>query len=153
MSEYGEAEGPQDWVLRLPGAPEQVARARRLVSSALGREHPLHDDGVLLASELATNAIVHSQSGEGGAFTLTVSTSGDRVRICVRDDGSATPPCVCHAGLNATGGRGLPLVDTLAASWGLMRENGVNTVWFELALDLVGARASAPGARLTSLST
>ncbi|SDH63814.1 Anti-sigma regulatory factor (Ser/Thr protein kinase) [Sinosporangium album] len=151
MSEYGEAEGAQDWVIRLPGVPEQVQRARRLVTAALGRDHPLHDDGVLLTSELATNAVLHSQSGEGGAFTLTVTTMPDRVRIVVSDEGSATPPCACRPGLTDQGGRGLPLVDTLADRWGLSREDGANTVWFELALNLVGVAAVDAGARFTPL--
>ncbi|OPG04574.1 hypothetical protein B1L11_37375 [Microbispora sp. GKU 823] len=48
---------------------------------------------MLLTSEIATNAVVHSRSGDGGTFTVTVSCLPDRVRVCVEDDGSAGPPC------------------------------------------------------------
>ncbi|MCG5217547.1 ATP-binding protein [Streptosporangium soli] len=137
-----------DQVFRLTGTVDQVGRARRLVSGALGREHPLHDDCVLLTSELATNAVVHSHSGDGGVFTLTVSHTADLVRVCVQDEGSAEPPCSCGANAYAAGGRGLPLLEALARRWGLIREAGANSVWFEIAFDLVGVSAAAPNGRL-----
>lgn len=119
----------------LPGAPDQVATARRLVTTALGPGHPLHDDSVLLTSELVTNAVVHSASRDGGTFTLTVLSTGSRVRVCVKDGGSDGPPCACRtASLTAQSGRGLPLLEALSHRWGYSRENGVNTVWFELVL-------------------
>ena len=49
---------------------------------------------------------------------------------------------------DATGGRGLPLLEALAHRWGLVREAGANKVWFELVLELAGVRAgSLAGAR------
>ncbi|MEU6998907.1 ATP-binding protein [Nonomuraea sp. NPDC046570] len=125
------------WIL--PGAPDQVARARRLVTGALGRAHPLHDDSVLLTSELVTNAVVHSQSGDGGTFTLTVLVTDARVRICVKDGGSDAPPCACRTSQMAGSGRGLPILEALSHRWGFTRESGVNTVWFELVLVTVPA--------------
>lgn len=120
-------------VLCLPGRPDQVGRARRWISKLLGAGHPLHDDCVLLTSELATNAVVHSNTREGGVFTLEVWHTDRWLRVRVRDGGSATPPCACHAVPDASGGRGMPMLDTLARRWGLSREAGVNEVWFELA--------------------
>ncbi|RBQ16057.1 ATP-binding protein [Spongiactinospora rosea] len=140
-----------DRMFRLAGTADQVARARRLVSRALGVDHPLHDDCVLLTSEVATNAVVHSDSGRGGTFTLRVSYSAGTVRVCVQDDGSLAPPCTCgaaHAAAHAIGGRGLPLLDTLARRWGVIREAGANRVWFELALDLACVSAAPPNGRL-----
>lgn len=125
--------GLADSVVRLPGGRDQVVRARRLVSATLGRDHPLHDDCVLLTSEIATNAVVHSRSGDGGAFTLIVSCSSGLVRISVRDDGSVAPPCAGHAVPDGPSGRGLPLLDALSDRWGVVRESGRNEVWFELA--------------------
>lgn len=128
-----------DLVVRLPGVPAQVSKARGVVSAALGRDHPLYDDCVLLTSELATNAILHSQSGDGGSFTVSVCVSASVVRVCVEDGGSAGPPCACRtSGLQSTSGRGLPLLEALSARWGYTREHGSTTVWFELvtALDL-----------------
>ncbi|PZG38199.1 ATP-binding protein [Spongiactinospora gelatinilytica] len=140
----------KDRVFHLAGTADEIARARRLVSRALGVDHPLHDDCVLLTSEVATNAVVHSDSGRGGTFTLRVSYSAGTVRVCVQDDGSLAPPCTCgaDADAHATGGRGLPLLDALARRWGVIREAGANRVWFELALDLAGVSAAPPNGRL-----
>ncbi|MEV7007010.1 ATP-binding protein [Streptosporangium sp. NPDC051022] len=122
-------------VLHLEGSPDQVARARRLISTALGRDHPLHDDCVLLTSEIATNAVVHSRSGDGGTFTVTVVYSAGGVRVSVQDEGSTDAPCVCHASAESTGGRGLPLLEALSHRWGFVREAGTNRVWFELVME------------------
>ncbi|GAA3139201.1 hypothetical protein GCM10010466_32950 [Planomonospora alba] len=127
---HGGGPGGSEWILR--GSPEQVMRARRLVSAALGRDHPLHDDCVLLTSEIVTNAVVHSRSGRGGAFVLGVSRPAGGVRVRVQDEGSASAPCVCHAPDEGTGGRGLPLLEALAHRWGLVRRAGSTEVWFEL---------------------
>ncbi|MFC4007333.1 ATP-binding protein [Nonomuraea purpurea] len=116
----------------MPGDPCEVSRARGLVRTALGRDHPLYDDVVLLTSELATNAILHSRSGAGGSFTVTVSSSDHRVRVCVADSGSDGAPCVARAGAQSTSGRGLPLIEALSHRWGFVREDGATTVWFEL---------------------
>ncbi|WP_155347491.1 ATP-binding protein [Acrocarpospora pleiomorpha] len=118
---------------RLSGGRDQVVQARRLVSATLGRDHPLHDDCVLLTSEIATNAVVHSRSGDGGEFTVTVTFPRGRVRVCVQDEGSASPPCAGHSIPNGSSGRGLPLLDALSARWGMVREAGRNKVWFEIA--------------------
>ncbi|MFI9837135.1 ATP-binding protein [Nonomuraea sp. NPDC051941] len=117
---------------RLPGVPSQVARARGLVTAALGRDHPLYDDAALLTSELATNAILHTRSGAGGSFTVTVSSSETAVRVLVSDAGSDGPPCVCRTSAQSTSGRGLPLIEALSHRWGFTREDGTTTVWFEL---------------------
>ncbi|MFD0890108.1 ATP-binding protein [Streptosporangium algeriense] len=122
-------------ILHLEGSPDQVGRARKLISAALGRDNPLHDDCVLLTSEIATNAVVHSRSGDGGMFTVTVTHWAGGVRVSVRDDGSAEVPCLCHTPADATGGRGLPLLEALSHSWGFTREAGTNLVWFELVLE------------------
>ncbi|MEV4219394.1 ATP-binding protein [Nonomuraea sp. NPDC049725] len=132
-----------DLALRFPGVPSQVAGARGLVTAVLGRDHPLHDDCALLTSELATNAILHSRSGDGGSFTVAVRVSGDLVRVWVEDGGSEAPPCVCRADPYATGGRGLPLLEALSHRWGFTRHDGATRVWFELLLVTVPAGWSA----------
>lgn len=127
----------QDWAVRLPGRPAQVSRARSLVAGALGRDHPLRDDCVLLTSELVTNAVLHSHSGDGGGFTLAVRATAAWVEVRVEDDGSELPPCASRAvrggeGHGRTNGRGLPLLEALSHRWGFSREGGRNVVWFEL---------------------
>ncbi|GAA3805576.1 ATP-binding protein [Sphaerisporangium flaviroseum] len=145
-SGYGRADSGSDRVLHLAGDPDAVARARRLVSSALGAGHPLHDDCVLLTSEIATNAVVHSDSGDGGTFKLSVSFSADWVRIAVQDAGSLDPPFGWRPSSPLdTGGRGLLLLEALAHRWGFIREAGTNNVWFEMHIDLNPSAVIPPG--------
>ena len=73
------------------GSRDQVRQARDFVARVLGG-CPAKDDAVLLASELATNAITHTASGDGGRFTVTVYQAGTWVRVEVHDAGSATTP-------------------------------------------------------------
>jgi anti-sigma regulatory factor (Ser/Thr protein kinase) len=47
---------------------------------------------VLLVSELATNAIAHSESGRGGSFTVTVIHRAGDVRVEVADQGGTWAP-------------------------------------------------------------
>src|SRR6266568_2885321 len=54
-----------------PGAAEHVGRVRQWLRTSLGA-CPAADDAVLLASELVTNALEHSISGQDGTFTVTV---------------------------------------------------------------------------------
>jgi anti-sigma regulatory factor (Ser/Thr protein kinase) len=92
-------------------------------------EHDLHD-AVLLASELATNAVVHARSG----FEVAVSTDDDRLRVEVSDADPGVPQ-VQWVPAGATSGRGLLIVETLATDWGVTPlEGGGKTVWFELSL-------------------
>ena len=118
---------------RLPGTPDQVRHARSVIAAALGDAHPYLDDAVLLASETATNAIRHSDSSKpGGDFALTVEHTHGWARISVRDGGAERIPCLCPLAPTAEHGRGVKLLDILAARWGLLREQRRNEVWFEV---------------------
>ncbi|WP_235030682.1 ATP-binding protein [Nonomuraea solani] len=119
-----------------------MSEARGLVTTVLGRDHPLYDDVVLLTSELATNAILHTRSGAGGSFTVTVISSETAVRVLVTDAGSDGPPCVCRTSPQSTSGRGLPLIEALSHRWGFTRQDGSTTVWFELLQERVPAGAA-----------
>jgi anti-sigma regulatory factor (Ser/Thr protein kinase) len=125
---------PPRFLRVFPGHPDQVAAARHFVDRALA-SCPAAPDVMLLTSELATNAVQHSATGQGGTFAVAISHGPGRVRITVTDDGSAGHP-VLTAGAEelATTGRGLILVDFLAARWGHVAKAGLApaTVWFEI---------------------
>jgi anti-sigma regulatory factor (Ser/Thr protein kinase) len=72
----------------LPGTPASVPIARRLIRGALPG-CPRADDLMLAVTELATNTIAHSASGEGGSFTLRLRAEPGWARIEVTDDGPA----------------------------------------------------------------
>ncbi|MFD5029861.1 ATP-binding protein [Streptomyces sp. NPDC058220] len=85
----------------------------------------------LLMSELVTNALVHTESG--AVVTATVADS--RLRVEVRDFVSALPaPPEPHRPVpdEATHGRGLALVRSLADDWGIRARPLGKLVWFEL---------------------
>lgn len=119
--------------------------ARRLVVSQLigwGIPHTASvvEDAGAVTAELAANAIAHGRApGRDFRLTLALVPTSGRLRIAVSDARpgrvpprpgtlSAPPP-------EAEGGRGLLLVEALAADWGWTADDPVvKTVWAELDL-------------------
>jgi len=81
----------------------------------------------MLVSELVTNAVQHARS----FLVLHIDRTWPGLTILV-EDASAAPPVLQADCGDAEGGRGLMLVDTLAASWGWERTSTGKIVWFEL---------------------
>ena len=67
------------------GRAEEVSRVRREVARHLA-DCPATEDAVLVASELGTNAILHSRS-RGGQFTIRVQQYPGHVRVECQDAG------------------------------------------------------------------
>jgi anti-sigma regulatory factor (Ser/Thr protein kinase) len=116
--------------LQLPSAPRSVGEARRFVVTALDEldAGELSEVAALLTSEIVTNAVVHA----GGDIRVRVVRVTDAVRISVEDT-SPAKPAPREAGERAVTGRGLNLVEHLAAGWGVDDVDGGKVVWFELA--------------------
>jgi anti-sigma regulatory factor (Ser/Thr protein kinase) len=114
-----------------PGKPDQVARVRGFVQLVLGPA-PVADEAVLLASELATNAIVHTASGHGGTFAVTVKRYPSAVRVEVHDAGSHRMPVPRAQDHQAEEGRGLGLVSQIADRWGHSGNQNGRSVFYEL---------------------
>jgi anti-sigma regulatory factor (Ser/Thr protein kinase) len=109
-----------------PPAPRSVAEVRAFVVAQLGPDFPRTDDAVWLASELATNAVLHARSH----FQVTVSTGARQVRVEVADD-DPHMPLIAARDTGATSGRGLPIIDAVADDWGAHKIPGDGkTVWF-----------------------
>ena len=113
------------------GSHHEVRNVREFVAEAVDGS-PVTDDVILLASEVATNAIVHTASGKGGTFTVVVRPGDGLIRVEVHDSGSQTPPGVRPAGALTSSGRGLGLVETLTARWGHLGDRDGRVVWFEV---------------------
>ncbi len=111
-------------------ATRQHVRVVRAELSALLIDCPRADDIVLCASELATNAIIHSRSAQpGGTITLHAAIRpGDHVRIDIRDDGGPwTEPA-----RDTDRPHGLDIVRVLASQWGIRETNTGRAVWAQL---------------------
>jgi len=69
-----------------PAEPRQVGIARSALAGWLGGG-PQADEAILVASEFATNAVVHSASRHGAAFTVRAEVRQEYLRIEVEDAG------------------------------------------------------------------
>jgi serine/threonine-protein kinase RsbW len=110
------------------GRADQVPVARHFVAGVLG-SCPASDEALLIASELATNAVKHSASGRGGTFSVAVIHGASGVRLEVTDQGGNWLPGTAD-GLES--GRGLLIVTALARSWGVTGDEAGRQVWAEL---------------------
>ncbi len=113
-------------------AAEARAQLRTLVSMwGMGVDV---DVLVLLASELVANAVTHAEAGPTeGAISVSVRCLAGEVRVEVHD-GSHDMPVLMPLGVDddAETGRGLMLVDALAAEWGFYRTPEGKAVYFTL---------------------
>lgn len=117
--------------LALDARTDQVPAARAFVGATLGPWHPCAETAVLLTSELVTNSVRYSGCRRlGQAITVTAVVSGSEVRIEVSDCTGPTVPAVRTEGGMTEDGRGLRLVQALAADWGYWRDGGRTTTWF-----------------------
>jgi CheY-like chemotaxis protein len=107
--------------------------ARRFVTRALERWQAQSELDVieLLVSELVTNSIVHGHSD----VEISVAVVDDRVRVSVFD-ASREPLVRREPGADATSGRGLVMLDALAAEWGTEFVPSGKNVWFEVRNEL-----------------
>jgi anti-sigma regulatory factor (Ser/Thr protein kinase) len=113
------------------GSPEEVRNVRDFVRQTI-QGCPAADDMILLASELAANAIRHTASGAGGTFSVCVHVQDGWVRVEVHDLGSETAPSVRRSGSPAESGAGLRVVDAIADRWGFHGGQRGRVVWFEM---------------------
>ncbi len=117
--------------LDLPQELTSVRTVREFVREQVARWglEPLLDDALLVASELATNAITHADS----PCRIRMSLSPSTLRIDVMDSGAGTPEPQ-PSSWTEEHGRGLLMVAALAAAWGLEIVPGEGKlVWAELA--------------------
>ena len=112
--------------LLLCSGPESVKAAREFTAATLEGWHlgDLVQEAMIIVTELVTNAIRHGSScacDEAGRGQVELAWQRDTGRvICVVTDGSARPPVLVASDLFAESGRGLQVVQALAAAWGWM---------------------------------
>lgn len=121
----------------LPGVPKSVPLARKLVRELLAGHPQAAETAALTVSELVTNAIVHSASGDGGLVAVAVQPDGPAgVRVGVRDDnGEGVGPHPGCADLWDERGRGLALVTALTDGWSTVRAGKYRWIWCRICWD------------------
>ncbi|WP_016909083.1 SpoIIE family protein phosphatase [Streptomyces xiaopingdaonensis] len=114
--------------------PASLDTARALLRASLHRwsMDPLGDVAELLACEMATNALRHTE-GDATLSARPVHYEGERrsLRLSVADESSDFPVRRAATELS-TRGRGLMLVEELAAAWGVEPRGTGKSVWCEL---------------------
>jgi anti-sigma regulatory factor (Ser/Thr protein kinase) len=116
--------------LELPPTTDSVPEARRFVRSHLVDEAVDVDTAVLLVSEVVTNAVLHART----LVIVSLRQLDEVVRISVIDRSPVRPRIHAFSSTSATG-RGLRLLDRLAARWGVDPDpdgSGGKAVWFEV---------------------
>lgn len=120
-----------DHTLTLPAEPDSVRIVRNAVRRYLAG-HPRRDDAVLIADELATNAVIHTPTDE---FRFRISTDATHlITLSVTDHGAVPWQLteVSSVDAVATHGRGLYIVFCLADEIGHDHTPDGSTVWAEL---------------------
>ena len=119
-----------------PGNPSQI-RVIRADLRALLNDCPRADDIVLCASELAANAVVHSDSARpGGVITVRVAVRvGCHVHIEVSDSGGPWSALRRATARDPERPHGLDMIAALAAAWGIDESATGRAVWAHLHWD------------------
>jgi hypothetical protein len=110
------------------GRPDQVGRARHAITRYLAG-HPAADDAALIISELATNAVLHSNSA-GQFFTVRARPDDTGVHLEVEDLGGPWHP----APRETTRPHGLDVIQALTGpgNWGISGDSTGRTAWARL---------------------
>ncbi len=130
-------DSPREWpvLLHLEHDRRSVTFARRWVlrqASAAGVRGDAQAVVELLTSELVANALHHGPTG--GEISVETGVVDGLLVVTVSDQGDGSP-VVRDPPADATGGRGMMLVEMLAAEWGTTPlPAGGKAVWFSVAV-------------------
>ena len=106
-------------LLTIPGGPEAAAEARtavELVGRDLGED--ARDVLRLLISEVITNSVEHGRADQNALVRMDITNSEHAVRVAVTDLGPGFTPTRPPLNPRVSRGRGLLILDRLAARWG-----------------------------------
>lgn len=111
--------------------PRLGGQVRAWIRSAIrGHDCPVDAaDAAVVVSELFGNAVMHGPAG--GQVLVGYCLWRDGARLVVCDAGGPGAPRLVDGDQLTEGGRGLRVVDSLAARWGSFRVAGALAVWCE----------------------
>jgi serine/threonine-protein kinase RsbW len=117
-------------VLSVPhrlGSASLVRQRLRLDLEGRGCERTLVDDAAVVVSELVGNAVRHARPLPDGSVLVEWHVVRGGVELRVTDGGRKTQPNRAPVDPEATGGRGLTIVDALTREWAISDERGRTT--------------------------
>jgi hypothetical protein len=145
--------------------PGQGRQVRRWITGVVSRHGGPTDpgDAALVVSELFGNAVQHGPSSGRVLVGYCLWPGGARIVVC--DAGGPATPQLRDPGELAESGRGLQVVDAVAAAWGSFRAGGAQAVWCDLGKPLgnsgeawawlqpvlAGTRLAAPRAQTAAM--
>jgi serine/threonine-protein kinase RsbW len=117
--------------LRVSPTPASAGYVRAVLRDDLAVLPELvREEVALIATELLGNAVLHARALDDGQVAIAWGVGEYGVEISVTDGGSPTQPLmVAEPGSTDTRGRGLSIVATLAARWGVEQHDSSTTVW------------------------
>ena len=122
------------WRRDFPGNEAELRPLREWLARLLP-DAPARDDAIMVAVELATNAVKYTASGRGGSFAVEITWHAQptTVRIAVVDGGAPTGPQE-SSGHDVLGehGRGLQVVLGLASRTGACGDEGGRLIWADV---------------------
>jgi anti-sigma regulatory factor (Ser/Thr protein kinase) len=103
--------------------------------------HPSTDDAALIASEFATNAVLHSASGDGGKFTIRAEVYPGYVRVEVEDAGGPWKPTRHEDGRP----HGLDVAEAVTGpgNWGIYGDATGRVAWATIGTGTTGRETTA----------
>ncbi len=113
-----------------PQAPERVRAWLQVTTDWLPDD--LERTLLLLTSELVNNSVLHGEASEQDTIEIELRATARGLRAQVTNPGTGFAPAGRQREIDEPGGWGLVLVEKIAASWGVERDEGTR-VWFELA--------------------
>lgn len=84
---------------------------------ALGSPPEVVEDARLVLTELVGNAVRHAKPLADGTMLVSWEQADHAVEIAVTDGGATTVPHIVDAGVSDLAGRGLMIVESIAAKW------------------------------------
>lgn len=115
----------------LAAEPVSASKARDFVCLHLLEHDLLYlvEDIRLVASELATNAMMHART----PFIVTIAAKDESVLLTFQDGSTSIPVRALPQGMDMAG-RGLGIVEVLSREWGVSTDGrGTKSVWASFA--------------------
>lgn len=127
---------PAAYEAEVPADYARISGLRRIISAHArlwGADNDAVGDAVLIIDELFANAVRYGSTSPDDTVTISLSLDGPELRIAVSDTAPGTPRRHLP-GDEETNGRGLFLVEALAAKWGVDPHGDGKRTWAVLTL-------------------